>query len=87
MADQASLRELGPSPEGPLAGEHNPILSPRILSLIVQPTVLARTMMCQLKHAMNSVGDEIHRFALPKGATQTAIKTRIEMVTAISDEQ
>ena len=33
--------------------------------------------MRQLKHAMNSVGDEVHRFALPEGATQTAIETRI----------
>ena len=32
--------------------------------------------MRQPKHAMNSVGDEVHRFALPKGATQTAIETR-----------
>ena len=39
--------------------------------------VLARTTVRQLKHAMNSVGDEVHRFALPEGATQTAIKTRI----------
>ena len=39
--------------------------------------ILARTMLRQPKHAMNSVGDEIHRFALPERATQTAIKTRI----------
>ena len=35
-----------------------------------------RTVFVKLKHAMNSVVDEIHRFALPK-ATQTAIETRI----------
>jgi len=39
--------------------------------------VLARTAMRQLKHAMNFVGDAVHRFALPKGATQTAIETRM----------
>ena len=35
-------------------------------------------MLRQLKHTMNSGFTEIHRFALPKGATQTAIETRIE---------
>jgi hypothetical protein len=30
------------------------------------------------KHAMNSGFTEIHRFALPKGATQTAIETRMK---------
>ena len=36
-----------------------------------------RTMLRQPKHAMNSGFTEIHRFALPEGATQTAIETRI----------
>ena len=59
-----------------LAEEHNPDRSPQNPSLIVQPTVLARTVFVKLKHAMNSGCTEIHRFALPK-APQTAIETRI----------
>ncbi len=34
-------------------------------------------MFVQLKHAMNFVIDEVHRFALPEGASQTAIETRM----------
>ena len=64
MADQASLRELGPSPEGPLAGEHNPNRSPLHRNPIVYPKSSRELRCVSRHHAMNSGFTEIHRFAM-----------------------